>query len=300
VTAASGAPTLGVDLGGTNLRIGVVDATGAILAEVREPAPSQIDALVQAIGSHADQLIPAHGISAVGVGTAGMIDADGAVRYAPNLPMFVDVPLRSLLAERIAKPLMVENDANAAAWGEYSHGAARGTRHALVITLGTGVGGGVIIDGRIFRGASGTGAELGHMVVQADGPPCQRNCPNRGCLETMVSGTAIARDAGMHAEEVVRLATAGDAAAIEVLTRAGRYLGVGLASLANIFNPDAFVIGGGAAAAGEFMLAPARAEYRARALPPNAQADVLPAALGATAGAIGAAIIAWDLVDRDG
>jgi glucokinase len=166
-----------------------------------------------------------------------------------------------------------------------------------MLTIGTGVGGGIIAGDKVFRGGSGTGAELGHMVVQADGPPCQRNCTNHGCLETMCSGTAIARDSGMPAEQVVRLASEGDTTAIAVLDRAGRYLGVGLASLANIFNPDAFVIGGGVAAAGNLLLGPAIDEYRSRALPPNAEAQVVLATLGPRAGAIGAGLLAWDLVD---
>jgi glucokinase len=293
---------VGVDVGGTKIAGEVVARDCSSSASATLPTPVHGPDLLEAVAGLVEKLTAgaAEPVVAVGVGIPSLIDSrTGRVRMSANVDL-ADVDVAGALGARLGLPVAVDNDANVAALAESRIGAGRGRGDIVMLTLGTGVGGGVIIDGRIFRGGSGTGAELGHMVVQADGPPCQRNCPNRGCLETMVSGTAIARDAGMHAEEVVRLATAGDAAAIEVLTRAGRYLGVGLASLANIFNPDAFVIGGGAAAAGEFMLAPARAEYRARALPPNAQADVLPAALGATAGAIGAAIIAWDLVDRDG
>jgi glucokinase len=293
---------VGVDVGGTKIAGEVVARDCSSSASATLPTPVHGPDLLEAVAGLVEKLTAgaAEPVVAVGVGIPSLIDSrTGRVRMSANVDL-ADVDVAGALGARLGLPVAVDNDANVAALAESRIGAGRGRGDIVMLTLGTGVGGGVIIDGRIFRGASGTGAELGHMVVQADGPPCQRNCPNRGCLETMVSGTAIARDAGMHAEEVVRLATAGDAAAIEVLARAGRYLGVGLASLANIFNPDAFVIGGGAAAAGEFMLAPARAEYRARALPPNAQADVLPAALGATAGAIGAAIIAWDLVDRDG
>lgn len=233
----------------------------------------------------------------MGVGLPSLIDSrTGRVRMTANLDL-ADMDVVAVLRERLGIPVALDNDANLAALAEHRVGAARAFGDIVMLTVGTGVGGGAIVGGAIFHGGSGTGAELGHMVVQADGPPCQRNCPNRGCLETMCSGTAIARDAGMPAKEVVRRAREGDATAIAVLDRAGSYLGVGLSSLANIFNPDAFVIGGGVGDAGSLLLDPAIREYRARALPPNAEAHVLPAALGPRAGAIGAGLLAWDLVD---
>jgi glucokinase len=185
-----------------------------------------------------------------------------------------------------------------------------------MLTLGTGIGGGLVLDGVVFRGGRGTGAELGHVTVQFDGPPCQGNCPNHGCLETYVSGTAIAREARARAEArpdgglaeaaragatldaalVGELALGGDADAREVLERAGRYLGAGLAGLANTFNPDAIVIGGGVATVGDLLLDPAREEFRARALWPNADAPILPAAFGPEGGLLGAAALARDLL----
>ena len=293
---------VGVDVGGTKIAGEVVARDCSSLASADLPTPVHGPELLEAVAGLVERLRAGspEPVVAVGVGIPSLIDSrTGRVAMSANVDL-ADVDVVGILGARLGLPVAVDNDANVAALAESRIGAGRGRGDIVMLTLGTGVGGGVIVDGRIFHGGSGTGAELGHMVVQADGPPCQRNCPNHGCLETMASGTAIARDAGMPAEEVVRLATAGDPNALEVLARSGRYLGVGLASLANIFNPDAFVIGGGAAAAGEFVLGPARAEYRARALPPNAQADVLPAALGPAAGAIGAALIAWDLVDRDG
>ncbi|MBK5230871.1 MAG: ROK family protein, partial [Thermoleophilia bacterium] len=231
-----------------------------------------------------------------------------------NLPL-ADVPIRDLMSERLGLPVAIDNDANVAALAEQRFGAARGKRDVVLLTLGTGVGGGVVIDGKSFRGAAGSGAELGHMTVLADGPPCQGNCPNRGCLETMCSGTAIARDAtevaGEHPDSqlgqvlaadreltgalVTELAAGGDNLAMAVLARAGFYLGTGIVSLVNVFNPQAVVIGGGAAAAGELMLGPAREVVRERALSPNKElCEIVPARFGAEAGMLGAALLAFD------
>ena len=291
---------VGVDVGGTKI-------AGALMARDSSPRESAalptpvagaglIDAVVELVNGLRVQSDAA--VVAVGIGLPSLIDAPtGRVRMSANIDL-ADIDVRAVLAERLGVPVAIDNDANVAALAEHRVGAGRGHDDVIMLTVGTGVGGGVIAGGRVFRGGRGTGAELGHIVVQADGPPCQRNCPNHGCLETMASGTAIARDAGMSAKEVVRLANAGDAAARAVLDRAGRYLGVGLASLANIFNPSAFLIGGGVGAAGDLLIAPAREEYRARALPPNAEALVIPAALGPTAGAIGAGLLAWELVDH--
>ena len=291
---------VGVDVGGTKIAGALMARDSSPRASATLPTPvagaGLIDAVVELVNGLRAQSDAA--VAAVGVGLPSLIDAPtGRVRMSANIDL-ADIDVRAVLAERLGVPVAIDNDANVAALAEHRVGAGRGHDDVIMLTVGTGVGGGVIAGGRVFRGGRGTGAELGHIVVQADGPPCQRNCPNHGCLETMASGTAIARDAGMSAKEVVRLANAGDAAARAVLDRAGRYLGVGLASLANIFNPSAFLIGGGVGAAGDLLIAPARGEYRARALPPNAEALVIPAALGPTAGAIGAGLLAWELVDH--
>jgi len=290
---------VGIDVGGTKIAGVVVARDSSPRASATLPTPKAGIELVAAVGDLVEHLRTECGepILAVGVGLPSLIDRrTGLVRMSANVDL-ADIDVRAVLRERLGVPVGLDNDANLAALGEHRVGAGREHGDIVMLTIGTGVGGGIIAGDRVFRGGSGTGAELGHMVVQADGPPCQRNCTNRGCLETMCSGTAIARDAGMPAEQVVRLASEGDAAAIAVLDRAGRYLGVGLASLANIFNPDAFVIGGGVAAAGDLLLGPAVDEYRSRALPPNAEARVVPATLGPRAGAIGAGLLAWDLVD---
>lgn len=291
---------VGVDVGGTKIAGAVIARDSSSLASVTLPSPKAGPALLDAVAEVVRRLraAVADEVAAVGIGIPSLIDATtGRARMSANLDL-AETDVGAELRARIGLPVAVDNDANLAALAEHRVGAGRGRGDIVLLTIGTGVGGGVIVGGKVFRGGNGTGAELGHMVVQADGPPCQRNCPNRGCLETMASGTAIARDAGRPAKEVVALANAGDAEAIAVLDRVGRFLGVGLASLANIFNPDAFLIGGGVSAAGELLLAPARDEYRRRALPPNAQADVLTAALGPEAGAIGAGLLAWDLVEN--
>ena len=290
---------VGVDVGGTKIAGALVARDSSLRAPVTLPTPLAGPELVTAVGDLVERLRAegGHEILAVGVGLPSLIDSrTGRVCMSANVDL-ADIDVRADLQERLGIPVWLDNDANVAALAEHRVGAGREHGDIVMLTVGTGVGGGVIIGDKIFRGGSGTGAELGHMVVQADGPRCQRNCPNRGCLETMCSGTAIARDAGMPAKEVVRLAGDGDAAALAVLDRAGRFLGVGLSNLANIFNPDAFVIGGGVGAAGDLLLGPAIDEYRSRALPPNASAQVVVAALGARAGLIGAGLLAWDLVD---
>jgi glucokinase len=291
---------VGVDVGGTKIAGALMPRDSSPRASATLPTPvaglELIEAVVELVtGLRARSDEP---LTAVGVGLPSLIDAPtGRVRMSANVDL-ADIDIRAVLASRLGVPVIIDNDANAAVLAEHSVGAGRGHDDVIMLTVGTGVGGGVVAGGRVFRGGRGTGAELGHIVVQADGPPCQRNCPNRGCLETMASGTAIAREAGVSAKEVVRLAQAGDAPARTILERAGRYLGVGLASLANIFNPSAFLIGGGVGVAGELLLGPAREEYRSRALPPNAGAEVVAAALGPSAGAIGAGLLAWDLADR--
>jgi glucokinase len=238
---------------------------------------------------------------------------------AVNLPI-TDVPIRDLMNERAGVPVYIDNDANVAAFAEFLFGAARGARNAVLLTLGTGIGGGLIIEGKIYRGSIGAGAELGHMVVDKDGPPCQGNCPNHGCIEALASGTALGREgrevaarepdsalgkalaAGEEIDGafVTRSAQDGDAAAREVLAKIGTNLGVALSNLANIFNPDVIVIGGGVSAAGELLLEPARQELQTRALPPMNRTPVKVAELGGDAGMIGAAAMALAELDAAG
>jgi len=217
--------------------------------------------------------------------------------------------------------VFVDNDGNMAALAEHRAGAARGATDAVVLTLGTGIGGGLILSNKLYRGAIGAGAELGHMVIEMDGPPCQGNCPNHGCLESLASGTALAREAvrvaGEHPDSglgraarngrelagplVTELAHDGDEAALEVITLIGQRLGVGIANLVNIFNPQVAVIGGGVIGAGELLLEPAREVVAARALPPSRdQVRIVAARFGVEAGMIGAAALAFAGLDGEG
>jgi glucokinase len=248
----------------------------------------------------------------IGVGIPATIDfARGRAISTVNLGL-EDLPVRDLLEERTGATVWLDNDGNLAMLAEAVHGAAKGARDAVTLTIGTGIGGGIWLDGKIYRGSTGAGAELGHMVVDFDGPPCQGNCPGRGCVETLASGTAIAREGSeaalanpdsvlgemigksgeLTAEQVHRAAVEGDEVAIGVIETAGRYLGAALVSLVNLFEPEVVVVGGGAMAMGELLLGPARQEVRDRALKPMRETPVMPAVLGPDAGMIGAATLA--------
>jgi glucokinase len=311
---------VGIDLGGTKLAGGVVGedlvvhhrahrfSRGATQQEV-------LDRIVEVVDELRAQSDGDQPVEAVGLGIPCLIDqAAGRAVMAVNLPI-EDVPIRDLMSERLGLPVAIDNDANVAALAEQRFGAARGLRHVVLLTLGTGVGGGLVLDGELYRGSTGAGAELGHIVIDADGPPCNGNCESNGCLEAFVSGTAFAREAHAVAEAepdsqlgrlaaegreltgalVTELAFDGDDHAGAIIERAGRYLGIGITSLVNIFNPEAVVIGGGAAAAGDLLLDPARAELAHRGLRPSRdQAQVVPAHFGAEAGMIGAAVLAME------
>jgi glucokinase len=258
-------------------------------------------------------------VLAAGLGIPATIDHDrGLAIHAVNLTI-TDVPIRDLMQERIGLPVFVDNDANVAALAEHLYGAGRGAQNVVLLTIGTGIGGGLVLGGEVYRGSTGAGAELGHIVIIEDGLPCQGNCPNHGCVETYASGTAIAREGKAAAERepdsalgkalakgpilgktVTELARGGDPLATEVIAQAGRHLGTALASLANIFDPDVFVIGGGVSAAGELLIGPAREELRKRALPPQNQRPVKLAELGPEAGMVGAAAMALIELDRKG
>ncbi len=217
--------------------------------------------------------------------------------------------------------MAVDNDGNAAAVAEHLHGSARGHRHAVVLTIGTGIGGGLVLDGRLYRGAQGAAAELGHVVIAEDGPACPGRCPGRGCLESLASGSALGREGAQIAEErpdsglgraaaegrevtgalITELAHDGDLAAVEALRRVGAHLGTGIAGFVNVFNPEVVVVGGGVMAAGDLLLDPARDVVAERALAPARDlVRVVPARFGAEAGMIGAAALGWEhLAERE-
>jgi glucokinase len=315
----SSSETIGVDLGGTKMLIGVLSGTER-LYEQREASTGQTeDELVELLVREVTEARDARpGVTAVGLGIPATIDHDDGVAVsAVNLPL-ADLAIRDIVSERVGLPVFVDNDGNVAALAEYLYGAAQGKPHMVMLTVGTGIGGGLILGGEIYRGSTGAGAELGHIVIQVDGPPCQGNCPNHGCVESLASGTALGREGRAAAESaadsalgkllaeggevdgkaVTEAAMAGDEIAVGVFDLIGGRLGVACASLANIFQPDAIVVGGGVIAAGDLLLEPARREVRERSLRPMNETPILEATLGNDAGMIGAAAMARSEVAR--
>jgi glucokinase len=310
---------IGVDLGGTKLLAGTVDSKlevhhRAYRIARADDAGALMDQLVEAV-QEAGEAAPAP-VLAVGLGIPCLVDPETGVALDSNHLPLQGVGVRDLLAERLGLPVVVDNDANAAMLAEWRVGEAQGARNAIMLTLGTGIGGGLLVDGRIVHGTRGAAAELGHIIVDSDGPPCPGRCPNHGCLEALVSGHAI----GMEGLRVARLSSSsalgralesgreitgalvtelahdGDAAARDVMRLMGERLGLGMVSLVNIFNPEVIVVGGGAIAAGELLLAPAREVVASRALPVNrADVRIASARFGAESGMLGAACMALDL-----
>jgi len=304
VADMAGGCVIGVDLGGTKLLAGVVDDAHEVHHRAYRlgrggTTQEVLDDLYDVIG---EVLEAADGTArAIGLGVPCLVDRARGVALSSNHLPLEDVPIRDLIAERFDLPVEVDNDGNAALLAEWRWGAATDARDAVLLTLGTGIGGGVLAGGTLVRGHIGAAAELGHMVIDADGPPCPGSCPNRGCLEAYVSGAALGREGLRVANErpdsalaavlasgrlitgalVTEVAHDGDEAAREVIAAMGRRLGVGISSYVNIFNPDVVVVGGGAIAAGELLLGPARDVVRVEAT-----------AFGAESGMIGAALLA--------
>ncbi len=304
---------IGVDVGGTKIAAGVVTPEGKILEEVRYPTPHSPGTLVEIIAKTITEVKDAHEAGGVCLAVPGLILAqENKVVFSPNLHAIDGISLKDEIEPKIGLPLTIENDGNAAAWGEFRFGAGSEADHLVLVTLGTGIGGGVITRGVLMRGAQGSGGELGHVTIQATGPRCA--CGNHGCLEALASGTAIARRAREAAienpdsalgrlaarrqvlgEDVTELAREGDDLALSVLDETGRWLGVGLAGYVNIFNPEVVAVGGGAMEAGELILKAARREVALRARPPSRDlAEVKVAALGPRSGVLGAAALARD------
>jgi glucokinase len=298
---------IGVDVGGTKILAGVVDRSGEVLIARETPTPTGsqeefLEGLEEAIQSLLDDQ---DGIRAVGLGMPSLIDQrSGSAVASVNIPL-AGVPVRDRMAARFWLPVGIDNDANAAAIAEWDCGAGRGTRDMIMLTLGTGVGGGLILDGRPYRGATGAGAELGHIVVLDGGPPCQGTCTGHGHLEALVSGGAanrIARELwgdDADSRELLARAREGDEPAVSAVTDMGRHLGSGIASLANIFEPELVVLGGGfAGAASDLLIPPARASFDVEALVGiREHVRIEPAILGVQAGLVGAAMVAFEAAD---
>jgi glucokinase len=293
---------IGVDLGGTKILAGVVGRTGAIgsTVEVRTPATSEA-AVLEAIGDVVEEVAGGEPPQAVGLGVPCNFDrTSGRCFRATNLPLS-DVEFTSPLRQRFGVPVGVENDGNAAALAEWRLGAARGTDDFVMLTLGTGVGGGLVLDGRLYRGW----AELGHVVVEAGGAPCQGNCHGRGHLEAVASGQAADRRArelygeGATAHDLVERAGAGEPDAVASLARIGELLGAAIGSFVNMFDPALVVVGGGfGAAVGDLVLEPAREAARREAIEPaDSRVRIVEAQLGEEAGLIGAGLVGFEALD---
>jgi glucokinase len=308
---------IGIDAGGTKLLGGVVDEEMVVHHRVRRIWRGADRQETLAIFTEAVEEVRAAApeVEAIAFGIPALVDAEtGVSRWSNHLPLD-GVPFRDLMSERLGLPVVVDNDGNASMLAEARTGAARGARHAVMISLGTGIGGGLWLNGEVYRGASGLAGEMGHAVLQLHGPECPGDCPGIGCFEALVSGNAIGREGLRVAETrpdsalgrrlaagkqidggiVTELAHDGDPDARDVLALIGERLGFGLVGLVNTFNPEVIVIGGGAARGGHLLIDPARAVIARHALPPTREAvRVVPAHYGDEAGMVGAALMALE------
>lgn len=292
---------IGVDLGGTKILAGVVGRDGEVVRRVSEATPvSSQDELLRALDSVVEALL-GDDVAAIGFGIPSTIDQrSGRVLSSVHVPL-ADVDFRNRMAGRFGLPVGIDNDGNAAAIAEWRLGAGRGASNLVLITLGTGIGGGLILDGKPFRGSIGAGAELGHMVLDYDGDGCGPGCTGHGHFEAIVSGRAADELAerrfgpGADARRLVAAAEAGDAGPVADLAELGHRLGAGIASLVNIFNPELVIVGGGFADAGELILAPARETLAVEALEPlRDSVRIALAELGHEAGMVGAALVGFE------
>jgi len=293
-----GKRVIGVDLGGTKILAGIVDRDGRLERHRENPTPvSSQDDLLAGLDRAVEELLDDE-IAALGFGLPSPIDQRaGRAQQAVNIPLDATIDFRARMSDRFGLPVGIENDANSAAYAEFHFGAAREANSMVMLTLGTGCGGGAVIDGKLFRGW----AEFGHMVIVYDGIPCQGTCTGRGHLEPYVTGVAATKLAqaefgpAVDAHRLVRLADEGEPRAISILDGIGRHLGAGIGSLVNIFNPDLVVIGGGFGAAGDFILDPAREIVAREGLAgAGKRLRIVRAELGTSAGLIGAALVAFD------
>ena len=315
-----GPPVLAIDLGGTKIIAALISNKGQVTAReyhltLADEGPQSV---IKRILSAIDHLLDLSNIEpsrldSISIAAAGAINSEkGLVTSSPNLPGWDNVPLRDTVSRKYKVNTLLINDANAAALGEHHFGAGKGINNLILLTLGTGIGGGIIIDGKLYSGSQGSAGEIGHMTIDVNGPRC--NCGNTGCLEVLASGTAVAKEAvrrirqgegssltgivegkieNITAETVSIAAQGGDSLASEVITQAATHLGTGLVNLVNIFNPEMIIVGGGMAKMGDLLLNPARRVVQERAFRLPARAvRIVPARLGDHAGVLGAAIFA--------
>ncbi len=309
------------DLGATNTQVALIDASGKISLDARRPTDVRsAKSVVEGVVALAAELLDAAGLppnelGGFGIGVAGMVEAKtGKVVFAPNLPLR-NTPLRKMLLDEFRVPVLVDNDAAMAVLGESRFGAGGGVKDMVMITVGTGIGGGILIDGKLYRGATGCAAEIGHMVLNMDGPVCK--CGHKGCFESLASGRAIATRAReaigkaggkslimkladgdiktVSGELVAQAAAQGDKTAVGVMEETGKIIGVGLVNLVNIFNPQMVILGGGVMEGDTILLKTAMAMVKKCALIPNREAvKIVPAKLGNKAGLLGAAAMIMD------
>ena len=312
---------IGIDAGGTKLLGGVIDEQMVVHHRVHRTwrgadRQETLDIFTDAVE---EVRAAASDVEVIGFGVPALVESEtGVTRWSNHLPALDGVPFRDLMSERLGLPVVVDNDGNASMLAEARSGAAAGARHAVMVSLGTGIGGGLLVNGEVYRGSTGVGAELGHVVLQLHGPDCPGDCPGKGCFEALVSGNAIGREGLRVAQEqpdsqlgqrlnagqeisggvVTEMAHDGDPVAREVLDEIGRRLGFGLAGLVNTFNPEVIVIGGGAVRGGDMLLEPARAVVAERALEPAREVvRIVAAHYGDEAGMMGAALMAFDHLD---
>ena len=314
-------PVLAIDLGGTKIIAAIISPQYQLMAKeyhltLAEQGP---EVLIDRILSAIDHILSARNITlsqlhSISIAAAGAIDLEqGLITLSPNLPGWHDIPLRDIVSEKYKINTLLINDANAAALGEHELGAGKGVSNLILVTVGTGIGGGIIINGRLYAGVSGSAGEVGHMTIAVNGPRC--SCGNIGCWEMLASGTAMAREAirrishgersiltemvkgkieNITAEKVEKAARRGDSLALEVISQIATYLGVGMVNLVNIFNPEVIIVGGGVAKMGDLLLEPAWQVVSERAFKLAAGAvRIVPAQLGEDAGVLGAAVFAY-------
>jgi glucokinase len=329
MTQEKAKPVVAVDIGGTKIMTAIFSPDGKVLAKEVLPTLGDdgVGRVIERIGSAIESLlvdknITISRISAIGMAVAGGIDTGRGVVVtpSPNLPDWVEIPLAETIKKKFGVDVIILNDASAAALGEHRYGAGRGVKDLVLFTLGTGIGGGIIINGKLYLGAVGGAGELGHMTVDADGPEC--GCGNTGCLEILASGTAITRNAveriqrgeksslagmaggkinNITAQLIEKAARSGDKLAQEVIARAAYYLGIGMVNVVNIFNPEMVIIGGGMAEMGEMIIGPGRKMVAERTFSINARAvRIVTAQLGNEAGIYGAATFAIESEGRTG
>jgi glucokinase len=295
---------IGVDVGGTKIAAGVVDRQGKILRQIERPTETGSEEKLLALLDEVVESLLVDEVVAIGFGLPSTIDQrEGRVVGSVHIPL-EGVDFRGRMAGTVSVPVALDNDANSAAIAEWMVGAGRGARHMIMLTLGTGVGGGLILDGKPYRGFVGAGAELGHFVLEYGGAPCGGNCTGHGHFEQLASGRAADRAAerilgpGKTGRELVGAAREGDAEAREAIVEIGRRLGAGIGSLVNIFNPEVVVLGGGFSEARDLFLEPALEAMREEALPPGRDlVRVVPALLGPDAGLVGAAFVGFEALD---